>query len=130
MIVTKDLGLILQFRRGPLAPRILDGMRIPVSWPYMSHAIGPNRNLQIRQDFKSNFKNGRVSLIASLLRVKNLMMVRISPRSLNLHSSPHAAFGSRWVHLELYEAIWRTLQAFSGLGPRRLTVRGYMGQVA
>lgn len=40
MIISKDLGLILHVRRGPLAHRILDGMRIPVSWPYMGHTVG------------------------------------------------------------------------------------------
>lgn len=33
MIITEDLGLILQVRRGCLAHGILGGMRIPVSWP-------------------------------------------------------------------------------------------------
>lgn len=100
MIVSKDLGLILQFRRGPLAPRILDGMRIPISWPYMSHAIGPNRNLQIGQDFKSNFKNGRVSLTASLLRVRNLMMGE------NISSIIESPLIPPKRHLEVGGCIW------------------------
>lgn len=40
VIVSKDLGLILQVRRGRLAPRMLNGMKTAVSWPYMSRTIG------------------------------------------------------------------------------------------
>lgn len=40
MIVSKDLGLIPQVRRGRLAPRMLNGMKTAVSWPYMSHTVG------------------------------------------------------------------------------------------